>query len=106
MSETKHTPGPWIYYVDAPTTEPDWHVVTTANKMRVIANVHIEPGNATDAANARLIAAAPELLAAARALVAYINSMPTDNEKCRVLSTALNNSAGQALKDAIAKATA
>ena len=32
--------------------------------MRVIANVHIELGNAMDRANASLIAAAPDLLAA------------------------------------------
>lgn len=64
MADAKHTPGPWIYYADLPSTEPNWHIVTTANKMRVLANVHIEPGNAMDEANARLIAAAPDLLAA------------------------------------------
>jgi len=69
MSETKHTPGPWIYYADLPSTEPDWHIVTTANKLRLLANIHIEPGNAVDEANARLIAAAPELLAALEALL-------------------------------------
>lgn len=59
-----HTHGPWICYADLPSAEPNWHIVTTANKLRVVANIHIEPGNATDAANARLIAAAPDLLAA------------------------------------------
>lgn len=61
---SKHTPGPWIFYADTPSTDPNWHIVTTANRMRVLANVHIEPGNAMDAANARLIAAAPDLLEA------------------------------------------
>ena len=61
MGESKHTPGPWIYYADLPSTDPNWHIVTTTNKMRVLANVHIEPGNEMDEANARLIAAAPEL---------------------------------------------
>jgi len=60
-----HTPGPWIYYADLPSAEPNWHIVTTANKMRVLANVHIEPSNRMDEANGRLIAAAPELLEAA-----------------------------------------
>ncbi|WP_151038960.1 hypothetical protein [Mycobacterium tuberculosis] len=61
---TKHTPGPWIFYADTPSTDPNWHIVTTANRMVVLANVHIEPGNETALANARLIAAAPELLVA------------------------------------------
>lgn len=70
MSDEKHTPGPWIVYADLPSVDPHWHVVTTANKMRVLANVHIEPGNAMDEANARLIASAPDLLDALRNLVA------------------------------------
>lgn len=64
MSQTQHTPGPWTHYADIPSTDPNWHIVTNASKMRVVANVHLEPGNATDAANAALIAAAPDLLAA------------------------------------------
>lgn len=60
---SKHTPGPWIYYADLPSQDPDWHIVTTENRLRVLANVHIEPGNKVDEANARLIAAAPQLLA-------------------------------------------
>ena len=55
------TPGPWIFYADLPSVEPDWHIVTTENRLRVLANVHIEPGNVADNANARLIAAAPKL---------------------------------------------
>lgn len=70
---SKHTPGPWIYYADLPSTEPNWHIVTTANKMRVLANVHIEPGNAMDEANARLIAAAPDLLDALKHLCDFID---------------------------------
>lgn len=63
MSE-KHTSGPWQFYADVPSTDPNWHIVTNASRMRVLANVHIEPGNEMDLANARLIAAAPDLLAA------------------------------------------
>ena len=61
MSESKHTPGPWICYADLPSREPNWHIITTANKMRVLANVHIEPGNETDEANAALMVAAPDM---------------------------------------------
>lgn len=64
MATATYTPGPWIFYADVPSTDPNWHIVTTANRMRVLANVHIEPGNDVDMAIARLIAAAPELLAA------------------------------------------
>lgn len=61
--ETNHTPGPWTCYADLPSTGPNWHIVTANSRMRVLANVHIEPGNKMDAANARLITAAPDLLA-------------------------------------------
>ena len=58
-----HTHGPWQCYADVPSTDPNWHIVTSANRMRVLANVHIEPGNPLDAINARLIQSAPALLA-------------------------------------------
>ena len=61
-----HTPGPWQFYADLPSTDPNWHIVTNESRMRVLANVHIEPGNAVDLANAHLITAAPDLLAIAR----------------------------------------
>lgn len=61
-----HTPGPWQFYADLPSTDPNWHIVTNASRMRVVANVHIEPGNAMDLANAHLIAAAPDLLSLAK----------------------------------------
>ena len=70
MSESKQTKGPWICYADLPSTEPNWHIITTDNKMRVLANVHIEPGNEMDEANARLITAAPELFEALKRLTA------------------------------------
>ncbi|WP_143322750.1 hypothetical protein [Candidimonas nitroreducens] len=71
-----HTPGPWIYYADTPSADPNWHIVTTANRMRVLANVHIEPGNGMDVANARLIAAAPDLVDALRVAYSDIRRLP------------------------------
>lgn len=59
----KITPGPWQCYADVPSTDPNWHIVTNATRMRVVANVHIEPGNAMDVANARLVTNATNLLA-------------------------------------------
>ncbi len=58
------TKGPWICYADTPSVEPQWHIITRANKLRVIANVHIEAGNNTDEANACLLTMAPDLAAA------------------------------------------
>lgn len=52
------TPGTWQFYCDGPSVDPNWHIVTNESRMRVIANVHIEPGNQMDLANATLIAAA------------------------------------------------
>ncbi len=101
----QHTPGPWIFYADLPSTEPNWHIVTTANKMRVLANVHIEPGNAMDLANANLIAAAPELLEAllkAESLIdtltlACLDRVDTSNdERVRAISAAITKATGSA----------
>ena len=95
-----HTPthGPWICYADLPSADPDWHIITTANKLRVIANVHIEPGNTTDAANAALIAAAPDLLAA---LSTIVSAMTKEGGMVRLDGDEL-----AAARAAIAKATA
>ena len=61
-TEQQHTRGPWIFYADTPSVEPNWYIVTNQSRMRVIANIHIKPGNGQDIANARLVAAAPDLL--------------------------------------------
>lgn len=53
-----HTLGPWKIVQEC--VDPEWYVIT-ARFGRVMANIHIENGNATDRANANLIAAAPEM---------------------------------------------
>ncbi len=73
-----HTPGPWRFYQDGPSVEPNWHIVTNDDRMRLLANIYIEPGNRMDLANAHLIAAAPDLLAALKRLtqaVEYTGSL-------------------------------
>ena len=82
--------GPWIYYADLPSVEPNWHIVTTSNKMRVLANVHIEPGTAMDVANARLIAAAPDMHAAILNLCDALDELRVDNERLRTALTNIN----------------
>lgn len=61
MSETKHTPGPWAVIADGPTRV----VATDTSRPWRIAVVDSPSDADPDVdANARLIAAAPELLAA------------------------------------------
>lgn len=58
---SNHTPGPWkMTQEDA---DPCWYMIVAPGE-RVVANVHIEPGNTMDLANAHLILNSPELLAA------------------------------------------
>ena len=62
--ETKHTPGPWILHPTAhhPAVRS---IGTPYTGPRRICTVGTMNGNPVDKANARLIAAAPELLEAA-----------------------------------------
>ena len=63
MNTPKHTPGPWETYGD---DKSDIRPATKAGKNRIIAQC---PGYKTERqANARLIAAAPELLEALQSL--------------------------------------
>ena len=69
MSEqAKPTPGPWYLSFDG--GQRDAHVWANANMMACVASVHPGVGEETDefAHNARLIAAAPQLLAACEAV--------------------------------------
>lgn len=55
-----HTPGPWEKRQEA--VDPDWWIVMTTGGS-IVANV-----NNADTANASLVAAAPDLLKAAKAM--------------------------------------
>ena len=73
MTNTQHTPGPWE-------ADSDAYVVNEYN--RVIADVFINDDDNREerAANARLIAAAPELLAALQAVAEYWDGGPYYNK--------------------------
>jgi hypothetical protein len=58
MSTQKHTDGPWKFRFES--IDSEWAIVTTASGS-IIANVN---SDLRQKANARLIAAAPDLLAA------------------------------------------
>ena len=63
---SKATPGPWVHYDDSHDGKTNRHEIVAMGKTvcRIYLSVPEE-----DAANARLIAAAPNLLAALKALV-------------------------------------
>ena len=95
MSTAKHTQGPW-----KPTYQKDGSVYIFAD--RNFARVFNEWGDKKNqAANAQLIAAAPELLEACKALIAYDES---EKESDFVLMMVLYNEAITKARAAIAKA--
>jgi hypothetical protein len=75
---TQHTPGPWMQGPKAfkPGTHGLQDVIAVAVKGQVIA--HVNDGFGAAEADARLIAAAPDLLAALRALVTFHNARSDD----------------------------
>ena len=86
MSNAKHTPGPWVT-----TPEPngiEWSV--DAGKWG-IATCAAEPGDGTTEANARLIAAAPDLLTA----LERIAELSYDSEATRVAREAIAKARGE-----------
>jgi predicted nucleic acid-binding protein len=104
-----HTPGPWTH---KPRSR-DGHVDIICKGHAEFAYVGCPRAERPildyaheneQTANARLIAAAPDLLEACLALVTHLEELPEDTEKCRHLKLALNNRAGDMIHAAIAKA--
>ena len=84
-SQTRHTPGPWRW-------EPSHHSVVQPNGDNVLVGPSYK-------ANARLIAAAPDLLEAAelaRATVERLNRHGSANGTLDVLSAAIAKATGEA----------
>jgi hypothetical protein len=119
---TQHTPGPWKssdrwgnfgdhdrHEADAPVGQTSRFSYSVADPDNFIVahctNPLVTMSSERSEANARLIAAAPELLAACLELVEHIETLPDDTEKCRILRLALNNRAGEKVREAINKAT-
>ena len=114
MSESnqKHTPGPWEV-VPGTLGDEDRSISATSKGGNPIWIGRVYGGGITampdprTTANARLIAAAPELLEAATAFVADVRAMPSDYEhgtKEHGLAVCLNTRNGDSLERAIAKA--
>src|SRR3990172_5904498 len=70
-----HTEGPWKAMSGfVATTEPIPSVICKMSHICNVLNFAAEPGSIEDGANARLIAAATDLLAACKNAIALINS--------------------------------
>lgn len=89
---TTHTPGPWFVEVDDQSgigrTRAVYVCSTTGWPEGQLARVNIQDGLGEREANARLIAAAPDLLAACEALVA--KSTDTTGDWSREWNAALS----------------
>lgn len=79
-----HTPGPWLTDIENPVTDIKatgfLEVLDDANGTLAFVNCESMPPSKEDFANARLIAAAPELLAAVEDLLDVLD-METDAQK-------------------------
>ena len=81
-NKTKHTPGPWVY---RPNKDDNWGVVRSADGLPVAQacvgrwskdfDTHRTNNTDPGEANARLIASAPELLAALEAIIDTCNKI-------------------------------
>ena len=79
---SKHTPGPWIFYKASSSDRGEnYGIKASPPNYWVIPPLNISP------ADARLIAAAPELLEALTVLSDWVESLISDNE-CRPLENA------------------
>jgi hypothetical protein len=97
----KHTPGPWMTDADWMTDEP---VVRTPDGDVIAACCALLEGEAP--ANARLIAAAPDLLEACRAMLQAADELMTEFiSKKRATNWGVVNSAMVGAGAAIRKAT-
>lgn len=113
----KHTPGPWVAAA-SPSSIVGWPIIGPGG--RAVASVHYRRGdtaegqqiNAEAGANARLIAAAPDLLAALKAMMKYYDTPSApwallDPEACKAMLEeygGIDRVCGDMAKDAIAKA--
>jgi hypothetical protein len=100
MNETKFTPGPWM----PPASHKDLTVWATKNdRTEMIASASTNQWCKEDEANAnaKLIAAAPDLLEALRLALPYIEGA----YECAFPDSDENNNVLEAAKAAIAKAT-
>jgi hypothetical protein len=106
-SVPSHTPGPWTVGDDSPNDYEGPMIDTRDRVVAVITIDHENESTPEERANAQLISAAPDLLAALQAAVEYLEAYRPKG-KIRDIFTQLNAHENGALKPAraaIAKAT-
>jgi hypothetical protein len=69
---SKHTPGPWLAIADDDEDESGWVVASENALFDTIARPTAQPTEGEELANARLIAAAPELFDGCNALLGLL----------------------------------
>lgn len=79
MGEARHTPGPWREKDDGTIVDSDGNGVVHQMLGRLVNGSHID-GRPEVAANRRLVAAAPELLASCKALVTALREYTDGHE--------------------------
>jgi len=99
---SKHTPGPWRAQ-PREGFEGEWEVVSTCEIEWLIAAAAPHIDGDPDEANARLIAAAPELLEALVGLMRVMPVLPADAKTIRGIEQQYD-AAHRAARAAIAKA--
>ena len=100
--QTKHTPGPWVYRhsFDSAARRDIWTATDATGHRELVATIPDAEGDHINA-DARLIAAAPDLLAALEALTACASMSGPAGTTAYLIS----NERMQAARAAIAKAT-
>lgn len=97
---SKHTPGPWVADIVTVYGGEFADILAKKGRERPIAEISVnskDPFTEEDRANAALIAAAPDLLAAVRHALAYMESRGTFDTKevAAPLRAALKKAGGQ-----------
>jgi len=99
MENTKHTPGPWGWEEGTPTITKEWNGMKACVAQVKGADLHwhedrrmasVEAG-----ANARLIAAAPDLLAAAQQAESILAVTEPHSAMLQALRAAITKALGQ-----------
>ena len=90
--ETKHTQGPWYFDPETDEVTCTWR----ANKagIAVVETGWAEPLETEQQANARLIAASPDLLSALQAVADFIGGKPDAPEPFGMVSAAIAKALG------------
>jgi len=99
-NRNKHTPGPWIVSDE---TRENFVWILDENSDTGVCMVHTDTDSKDESdANARLIAAAPELLEALESMLDYLKRQAKENSR---REWALHNAHAEFMRNAIAKAT-